>query len=94
LTTRARKSLPDAAGTRPRPGVLAVVLRTVSPGDKVTRRVFPTTRTDYRVGQELSWDWNPARIVPESWYRNRETGAIDYAWTGAAEFVGDDLDTL
>jgi hypothetical protein len=54
--------------------------------------VFPTTRTDYKIGQHLTWDWNLSRIWQPFWYKNPKTGAIEKS--SAAEFVGSDIDSL
>ncbi|WP_426407514.1 hypothetical protein [Bradyrhizobium ganzhouense] len=54
--------------------------------------VFPTTRTDYKVGEHLTWDWNLSRIWREFCFKNPRTGAVERG--AAAEFVGSDIDSL
>lgn len=84
----------DSQGTNRREGVLALVLRTVLTDGSETRRVYPTTRTDYVAGQRLAWEWNDGRQWGESWYRDPDTGEIAYAWTGSLEFVGRPLEQI
>ena len=75
----------DADGTHQRVDVHGVVLKTEGSEDL---RVFPTTRDHHREGERVAWDWNMNETWPESWYRNPDTGRIEYAWTLSAEFIG------
>jgi hypothetical protein len=79
----------DASGTQIRQDVTAVILDTRSAGGVLHRkRVYPTTRTDYKPGDVVTWEWALDRIVEESWYRDPEDGAVKYAWTSSGLFVG------
>jgi hypothetical protein len=82
----------DADGARVREGVLALILKTVSSSGKEALRVYPTTRRDYQKGKQVAWEWNSSRVFEESWYRNPDTGKVEYAWTGSMEFIGRHLD--
>lgn len=82
----------DAGGARVREGVLALILKTVSSNGKEALRVYPTTRRDYQKGKQVAWEWNSNKMFEESWYRNPDTGKIEYAWGGSMEFIGRHLD--
>ena len=83
---------PQAASRRM--DVMGLVLKTIPPdGGDSHFRIFPTTRTDYEKGKQVSWEWGP-RQWGESWYRDPGTGEVKYAWTSSLEFVGRQLDEL
>jgi hypothetical protein len=83
----------DADGRTELEGVRAVILRTVDSSDptKETFRVFPTTRTHFRTGEPVAWEWGSDRSWGESWYRDPDSGEIKYAFTSSAEFIGTPL---
>lgn len=85
----------DRDGTKPVPGFLAVILETQRPGiAKRVQRVFLTTRTDYKKGQRLSWEWNMKVSAGPSWIRHPDTNELQQAWASCSEFVGRELDSL
>ncbi|MCA3080374.1 MAG: hypothetical protein ING71_16480 [Rhodocyclaceae bacterium] len=57
-------------------------------------RVFPTTKEHYKLGMELTWEWNMSRVWAEAWYRDPNTQEIKKGWDSAAEFVGRNLDDV
>jgi hypothetical protein len=74
---------------------MGVVLETESPGGATkTLRVYPTTRTHFQKGKRVAWEWNLDRVFEESWYRNPDTGHVEYGWSQSAEFVGRHLEDL
>lgn len=83
----------DAEGQHERSDVKGVVLRTVRSDDPDDERlrVFPTTRTHFRPGEPVAWEWSHEGGWGESWYRNPDTGELDYAFTSSAEFIGTPL---
>lgn len=80
----------DHEGGTPRVGVWGLLLEHTSSDGKETKsiQVFPTTRTDYRLGDEVTWDFDMRHIYGETWYRDPETREIKHAWQGSAEFIG------
>jgi hypothetical protein len=80
----------DPEGQTPRKGVWGLVIENTSSDGKDTKtlQVFPTTRTDYQPGDELTWDWNMGNVYSETWYRDSRTGQLARGWIQAAEFVG------
>ena len=82
----------DEGATQQIPGVLGLILTTVSAGTGITdRHIYPTTRDHYVVGRDVSWKWGTEQWG-EAWYRDPATDEIRYAWTGSLEFVGRHLD--
>jgi hypothetical protein len=72
-----------------------IVLETTSPGGATKSfRIFPTTRTHFRKGQRVAWEWNHDLRVQwgPAWYRDPDTHTIKDAWGGSLEFIGRDLD--
>jgi hypothetical protein len=88
----------DAKGQHLVTTAKALILETTGPtaeGTIVTsRRVYPTTRTDYKKGQLVAWEWNMRPTFGESWYRDPETGKFEYGWTESAEFIGRPMDQV
>ena len=79
----------DPEGAHLREDVHGVMLQTVNPsGESVLFRVLPTTRTHFRKGEQVAWEWNSNRQWGESWFRHPDTGEIEYGWTTSLEFVG------
>jgi hypothetical protein len=84
----------DPEATVPITDAKGVILETVSPGGvSTTLRIFPTTKTDYQLGKQVSWEWGP-RQWGEAWYRDPESGEVKQAWGGSMEFRGRHLDEL
>lgn len=85
----------DVDLTTPMPNVHGVILETQAPGGtSKTFRIFPTTRTHFKKGHQVAWEWNMGIVVGPAWYRSPETGDIQQAWLSSAEFVGRHLDDL
>jgi hypothetical protein len=84
----------DAEGKQLREGVRALVLKTTETNGKVWLRVFPTTKQDYKVGEQVAWEWSSRGGYGKSWYRHPDTGKIERAWDSSSEFVGRSLDSV
>lgn len=82
----------DAAATQPLEGK-GLIIETTHEGNK-TFRIFPTTKTYFKRGMRLTWEWNMSRVWGAAWYRDPETDEIKEAWGSSAEFVGRDLDQI
>ena len=79
----------DAAGTKPIPDAKGIILEIILPGGVTkTLQIFPTTRTHFRKGKKVAWEWNMQQVWPAAWYRDPDTGAIKAAWRSSAEFIG------
>lgn len=76
-------------------GARGLLLLNTSPGGAATyKSIYPTTRTDYRIGEPVGWEWNDAKVFDQAWYRNPDTAAVAEAWTKSMEFVGRHLRDL
>jgi hypothetical protein len=85
----------DADCTKPFPDAMGVILETTSPGGMMkTLRIFPSTRTYFHKGKQVTWEWNMQKVWPAAWYRDPETGSIRVAWRSSAEFVGRHVDDI
>jgi len=83
---------PDCRSVRE--GVKAVILETTrSDVSGKTLRAFPTTRRHFQTGKQVAWEWSAAKVFPESWYRDPDTGEVKYGWTESMEFVGRHLES-
>lgn len=76
-------------------GVCGVILETTSPGGAVkTFRIFPTTKSHFRTGKQVAWEWNMDNTWSKAWYRDPDTNEIKSAWEEAAEFIGRNIDEI
>jgi hypothetical protein len=51
------------------PDVRGLILEATSPGGTTTSYpIFPTTRSDYRVGDQLTWEWSFGKQWGAAWY--------------------------
>lgn len=72
-----------------------ILLKVTSLGGKIFNyRIYPSTKTDYKKGQLLSWEWNSINKWGEAWYKNPITGKTERAWSSSLEFVGQPLDKI
>jgi hypothetical protein len=75
--------------------VKGVILQTESPsGAQVSYRIFPSTKSHFKKGERVAWEWSFKNIWPETWYRDPETDEIKPAWTSSAEFIGRHLEDV
>ena len=85
----------DPELTKPIEGVYGVLLETHSPGGvSKSYRIFPSSKTHFVKGKQVSWEWNMGLVVGSAWYRDLKTKASAVAWSSSAEFVGRHLDEL
>lgn len=107
---RALQAIPHEVNTVYHPGVTiysdpecrkeieaawGVILETISPGGVTkTRRIFPTTRTHFKKGVRVAWEWSDARLFEQAWYRDPDTGEIRDGWGGSTEFIGRPLEDV
>jgi hypothetical protein len=85
----------DSGCTQLTLGVKGVILETTSPGGATkSHRIFPTTKTHFRVGMAVSWEWNMDRILGPTYYKDPQSSELKKAWESSAEFVGRDLDSI
>lgn len=72
-----------------------LILETTSPGGAtMTHRIFPTTRSYYLPGMEVTWEWSNSEKWPDAWYKDPDSGQVLLAWNSSMEFVGRDLGTV
>ena len=63
---------------------LGAVLRTQSSSRSETRyRIFPSTKTYFRNGKRVSWEWNLSRTWSDAWYRNPTTNEVKLVWNSS-----------
>jgi hypothetical protein len=76
--------IPDARG---------VVLETHMTGhDQKFCRIYPTTRTHFKKGKKIAWEWNSEKSWNEAWYHDPDTGEVKHAWSASLEFVGRNIE--
>ncbi|MGS0974831.1 hypothetical protein [Burkholderia glumae] len=82
---------PEAAGRQ----VFGLMLESEEPntGNKFDR-VFPTINRSYKIGEQLSWEWEPNRVYGQAWYRHPSDGKPTKAWDQSMEFAGRPLDKI
>ena len=77
------------------PEVKGIILKTESSGGTTTSyRIFPSTRSHFRIGKQVSWDWDFTRTWDEVWYKDPDSNLISQAWSSSGEFIGRHLDDL
>lgn len=76
------------------PETRGLILETTDPAGGRTFRIYPTTRTHYRKGMRVAWEWNMALVWNEAWYRDPDTDEVKKAWDSSGEFIGRDLDQV
>lgn len=85
----------DPEGNNRHEGVKAVILETTTPGGASKHhRVFPTTKSHYRAGMTVTWEWNMSITWGQCYYRDPWTNEIKHAWGSSAEFIGRDIETI
>jgi len=76
-------------------GVKAVILETHSPGRaQINYRIFPTTKTHFSIGMQVSWEWDRSNQWGQAYYKNPADGNIKSAWNGSMEFIGRDIEKI
>jgi hypothetical protein len=84
-------AFPESAGRQ----VFGLMLESEEPGTgNKFDRVFPTTNRDYKVGEQLSWEWELNRAYGQAWYRDPTGGKPTKAWDQSMEFAGRPLDKI
>jgi hypothetical protein len=83
----------DAQGRNPMSGVKGVMIQTVHTDGARHLLVFPTTKTHFKKGKPVAWEWGELKWGP-SWYRDPDTHEIKQANGGAMEFVGRHLEDI
>jgi hypothetical protein len=72
-----------------------VILKSASSsGAKIFYRIFPTTRTHFKKGRKVAWEWSHENRWSDAWYRDPESNEIKLAWNSSMEFVGCHLDDV
>jgi ppGpp synthetase/RelA/SpoT-type nucleotidyltranferase len=88
----------DSEGRNVIAGATAVILETTeADGTPAPLRAFPTTKSDYEPGVEVSWEWSGRNRFSEAWYRNPESPtseALTRGWSASMEFVGRNLNSI
>lgn len=76
-------------------GVKGIILKTESSsGAKVSYRIFPSSKTHFKKGTRVSWEWSFEKTWNDAWYKDPDSNEIKVAWSSSAEFVGRNLDEI
>jgi hypothetical protein len=85
----------DHACTQRITDATGLMLETTSPGGLQTSyRILPTTRTHFRKGKRVAWEWSMGRQWGPAWYRDPTTNEAKQAWVSSTEFIGRHLDDV
>lgn len=79
----------DAEGQQRRHDVSGVIVESkdLVRGTSVIR-VFPTTKTHFKPGVIVCWEWDLTHVWGPTWYRNPTNDQIEKGWDESGEFVG------
>lgn len=70
----------------------AIILETHSANGVVkSKRIFPTTRTEYEIGMQLTWEWSFENIWDKAFYIDPDSNKKKEAWSSSAEYIGRDI---
>lgn len=76
-------------------GVKGIILKTSSSsGARTFFRIFPSTRTHFKKGKRVAWEWSFEKKWDDAWYRDPDTNEMERAWNSSAEFIGRNLDDV
>jgi hypothetical protein len=78
----------DAECKKERQGVSGVMLAMGDQSGPKAYHIYPTTRVDYREGEQVAWEWSHNNSWGQTWYRDPDSGEIKVAWSESMEFVG------
>ena len=78
----------DSARSEQVLGVSGVVIEAPSGDRGVTRHVFPTTQSDLKPGDLVSWEWDETRVWSSLWYYDPSACHTRIAFESSFEFVG------
>jgi hypothetical protein len=67
---------------------------TPSDGGAKALRIFPTSRSHFKKGRRVAWEWSEARRFGPAWYQDPDSGDLKQAWDSSIEFVGRHLDDI
>jgi hypothetical protein len=85
----------DPLCEQPLPNTKGIILEVTSPGGTAkSLRIFPTTKTNFIVGEQVTWEWSLDKSWGSAWYRDPATNEIKHAWVSAAEFIGRHLNDI
>ncbi len=85
----------DPSCTKEIQGAKGIILRTESPsGAQTYYRIFPSTKTHFKKGKRVAWEWGFEKTWSDAWYKDPDSGEIKRAWNSAAEFIGRNLDDI
>jgi hypothetical protein len=85
----------DSNCTQIRQDVKGVIVEAVNPlGKSKTFSIHPTTKTHFKKGQQVAWEWEGHNSWGDTWYRDPDTNQIKHAWSESTEFVGRNLDEV
>ena len=77
------------------PNAKGIILKTSSSsGAHVFYRIFPSTRTHFKKGIRVAWEWSFENVWKNAWYKDPDTNEIKSAWSSSAEFIGRNLDDI
>jgi hypothetical protein len=72
-----------------------LILKTISNnGETTNKRIFPTTKNNYKKEMQVTWEWSDENKWNEAWYIDPDSGEIKYGWSESLEFVGKDINKL
>jgi hypothetical protein len=86
----------DEEGGQVLDGTRGIILVSTSPDNATppTYGIYPTSRINLAVGQEVSWEWDSTQMVGATWYQDPADQTIKKGWDSSAQFVGRDLSTI
>lgn len=85
----------DSECTIPYEKGTAIILETYSAnGVEKFKRIYPTTRTEYEIGMQLTWEWSFENKWDRAFYIDPDSNEKKEAWSSSAEYIGRDFKNI